>query len=68
MRLDGGSCTEGVSQQMICNGVASANEAHLHAAVHLKRDARFMPSCIMVGLAVVELLLPLSPSINNSIK
>jgi hypothetical protein len=53
---------------MICNGVASANEAHLHAAVHLKRDARFMSSCIMVGLAVVELLLPLSPSINNSIK
>jgi hypothetical protein len=39
---------------MIYNGVAPANEA----AAHLKRDARFMSSCIMVGLAVVELLLP----------
>jgi hypothetical protein len=53
---------------MIYNGVAPANKAHLHAAVHLKRDARFMSSCIMVGLAVVELLLPLPSSINNSIK
>jgi hypothetical protein len=49
---------------MIYNGVAPANKA----TAHLKRDARFMSSCIMVGLAVVELLLPLPPSINNPIK
>lgn len=36
-------------------------------AVHLRRDVRFMSSCIIVGLVAVELL-PLLPSINNFIK